>query len=206
MYGLGARMSRFIQFVNSFGKTELVFLLLSVIFLSLAFLVFVNSSNLLNNNNDIVLTKNDDSQTRIYVDVAGAVEKPGVYEFSRGSRVKDALVVANGISVDADREYVARTINGAKVLTDGEKIFIPRQQINATSLENTSAEGGVLSTNVININSATITDLDSLPGVGEITAKKIIANRPYQNIIELKEKKIIGSSKFEKIKDLISIY
>ena len=61
-------------------------------------------------------------------------------------------------------------------------------------------------TDLININNASESELDSLPGIGKVTAQKIISGRPYQTIKELKTRKIVGNSTFEKIKNLISVF
>ncbi|OGK15533.1 hypothetical protein A2690_01215 [Candidatus Roizmanbacteria bacterium RIFCSPHIGHO2_01_FULL_39_12b] len=202
----GERISKIIDFLKTVGKTEAIFLSLSVIFLLLSLAIFVSSSSLLSKKDDIVVAKSSDNE-KIFIDVGGAVERPGVYQMTEGSRVKDALISANGISASADRDFVARTINGARTLIDGEKIFIP--EFIASSQASTVASGrSVLGTtnNIVNINTSSNSQLDNLPGVGEKTIEKIIAGRPYQNILELREKKIVGKAVFEKIKDLISIY
>ncbi len=132
------------------------------------------------------------------VDIEGAVQKPGVYKLSYDARVQDLLIAADGLGKDADREKVAKSLNLAAKLTDGAKIYIPF-----------NGEGSVMgeATNgPININSASVSDLDSLPGIGKITANKIIANRPYGNIEELVAKKIVGQKVFEEIKEKISVY
>ena len=181
----GERISKIIDFLKTVGKTEAIFLSLSVIFLLLSLAIFVSSSSLLSKKDDIVVAKSSDNE-KIFIDVGGAVERPGVYQMTEGSRVKDALISANGISASADRDFVARTINGARTLIDGEKIFIP--EFIASSQASTVASGrSVLGTtnNIVNINTSSNSQLDNLPGVGEKTIEKIIAGRPYQNILEL---------------------
>ena len=89
-------------------------------------------------------------------------------------------------------------------MTDGLKIYIPRdgeevQQVQAQAENNTSG------TDLININSASGTELESLAGVGVVTAQKIIDGRPYGSVEELLDKKIVGNATFEKIKTSISI-
>ncbi|OGG07732.1 hypothetical protein A2872_02090 [Candidatus Gottesmanbacteria bacterium RIFCSPHIGHO2_01_FULL_42_12] len=135
----------------------------------------------------------------ILVDVAGAVEKPGVYQLTNDSRIVDALIPAGGLSAKADRMYIAKTINMAQKLTDGSKVYIPfiNEAVNI-------AETNI--TNMININSATLDELDKLPGIGPITAQKIIDNRSYQNISELVSRKVLGSSVYANIKDRLSVY
>ena len=149
----------------------------------------------------------------ITVDIEGAVVIPGVYSLPNTSRLKDALIAAGGMSADADRDAVARGLNLAVKITDGAKVYIPK--IGETSTTSTVGGGSgteqntqVLgtTTGLININTATSEDLDSLPGIGQVTAQKIIAQRPYNSVEELLSKKVIGNSVFQKIKDKISVY
>ena len=141
---------------------------------------------------------------QVTVDVAGAVEKPGVYKMPSGSRIGDALVSAGGLSAQADREWVARTLNLAEPVKDGGKVYIPeKSQIINSQMAN--GEQGK-STNLININTASVGELDSLPEIGEARAKAIIANRPYGSSAELVSKAKIPASVYAKIKDLVSIY
>ncbi len=141
------------------------------------------------------------SSSLIVVDIEGAVINAGVYKIPSDSRVVDALAVAGGLSQEADRDYVQKSINLAKKVTDGLKIYIPRvgEQILSESTINSNSSGPVM-----NINSASQKDLESLPGVGAVTAQKILDGRPYSEIADLLNKKIVGKSVFEKIKDKIA--
>lgn len=141
-------------------------------------------------------------QKTLKVDVAGAVVKPGVYELLENSRIQDALIAAGGLSVDADRGWVAKNVNLAQKIADGFKIYIPRQ--NESQIPNNKSQ--VSNSSMININSASSSDLDSLPGIGPATAQKIIEGRPYADINELISKKIVKNSVFDKIKEKISVY
>ncbi|MBI4084692.1 MAG: ComEA family DNA-binding protein [Candidatus Levybacteria bacterium] len=167
--------------------------------------------------NDIVFEKNDSQEAvetkataKIMVDVQGAVEKPGVYALAKDARVQDGLIAAGGMRQDANRSYVAKTINLAAKVIDGTKIYIPFEnetQLTPLRPAEQSFEGQVgTGGNAININSATLTELDSLPGIGQITGQKIIDNRPYASIDDLQSKKIVSKSVFEKIKDKIAVY
>ena len=149
----------------------------------------------------IVFEEKEDSKEKIVVDVEGAVISPGVYSLTSESRIVDALAAAGGLSLDADRVWVEKNINLAKKATDGVKIYIPRtgEQV----LSETSSSIGTAGP-VVNINTASSTDLDSLPGVGAVTSQKIIDGRPYGQIEELLSKKIVGQATFDKIKDKIS--
>lgn len=142
----------------------------------------------------------EEKSQEIMVDIEGAILNPGVYKLSQNSRIVDALAAAGGMSEDADREYVEKNINLAKKASDGLKIYIPRIGEEVLSLSSETNKLGP----VLNINTATISDLESLPGIGPVSAQKIIDGRPYQEIGELLDRKIIGASTFEKIKDKIS--
>jgi competence protein ComEA len=140
--------------------------------------------------------------TEIVVDVEGAVITPGVYKLTSDKRMVDALAMAGGLSSDADRDWVEKNINLAGKLTDGLKIYIPRMGEEVLSESSKSANSAV---SVININLASSSDLESLPGIGEVTAQKIVDGRPYSSPSELLEKKIVGSATYEKIKDKIAV-
>jgi competence protein ComEA len=139
----------------------------------------------------------------IFVDVAGAVVKPGVYKLAAGSRIADAINTAGGFSSLADSQFISKGVNLAQKLSDGAKIYVPQkgESGSVVGIAQSSSSSGL-----ININSATSNQLDTLPGIGPVTAQKIIAGRPYSRIEELLEKKIVGASTFEKIKDKISIF
>lgn len=149
----------------------------------------------------------------VMVDIAGAVAKPGVYSLPSDSRVQDLVLAAGGMSANVDRQRVAQTLNLAAPLTDGAKLYVPiigeQMVTSGGSSGNTSGtQQSTLGTteSMININTADGSDLEALPGVGEVTAGKIIDNRPYGSKEELLEKKVVGTSTFEKIKDQISVF
>lgn len=135
-------------------------------------------------------------QKMIKVDIEGAVESPGVYEMTNDSRTQDVLITAGGLTAKANRKYVSENINLSQKIYDGQKIYIPE----ISSLSNLS----ILS-DLVSINTATEQELDSLPRIGLITARKIITGRPYQNISELLEKHLVNQATFAKIKDKISL-
>ena len=139
--------------------------------------------------------------TNLKVDIAGAVLTPGVYELSSEKRLEDAIKLAGGFSTTADAEWVAKNINLASKLVDGQKIYIQAKgetQVSGTAL-------GAKTSDKINVNFASAKELDTLPGIGEVTAAKIIAARPYNSVEELLTKKAVGKATFEKIKDLVSV-
>ncbi|MBI4079131.1 MAG: ComEA family DNA-binding protein [Candidatus Levybacteria bacterium] len=150
------------------------------------------------------------SAVKIIVDVSGSVVSPGVYTLSENARMQDALIAAGGLANDANREWVAKNINLAVKLSDGAKVYVP--SINDQQNVSVAAQGSqesVLGTqydSLININTASATTLDTLPGVGPATSQKIIDNRPYASVDELVSKKAVNKATFEKIKDKVTIY
>jgi competence protein ComEA len=150
----------------------------------------------------------DEAQDKeIFVDVAGAVIKPGMYRFEIGARINDALVKAGGLALEADRDWVSKNLNLALKLSDGVKLYIPYE--GTTLRQGYEDQGSVAGTSItgkINVNSASISELDTLWGVGEATAKKIIEGRPYGSKEELLTKKVVKTNVYEEIKDEVVVY
>jgi len=147
------------------------------------------------------------SETRIiFVDIEGAVVKPGLYKLPQDSRIQDGLIAAGGVSATADREYVAKNLNLATKLTDGAKIYIPSigEALSGMSALNASSQN--LAGSLININTSSQTQLETLSGIGPVTASKIVGGRLYNSVEELLSKKIVGSKVFDQIKEKISVY
>jgi len=156
-------------------------------------------------------------QGKIFVDVSGAINKPDLYEASNGTRLKEIIKKAGGLSDDADKDFFARNFNLARIISDQEKIYIPSvwEVSNGYFIESqrtldysspTNNQSPITSNqSLININSASLEELDTLPGVGKITAQKIIDNRPFGALEELINKKIVNKTVFENIKNLITI-
>jgi competence protein ComEA len=142
----------------------------------------------------------------IVVDIEGAVTKPGVYTLPADARVQDSLIAAGGLSSDADRKGIAKLFNMAAKLTDGGKLYFPfvGESVQTASVGTTGQVAGA-STSIVNLNTASEAELDGLPGIGQVTAQKIITNRPYQTVDELTSKKVVTASVFAKIKDLVSV-
>lgn len=144
---------------------------------------------------------------RIIVEISGEVLNPGVYELAPGSRVNDLLIAGGGLSAKADREWVGKNVNLAQKLVDGVKIYIPRKEtVNVGDSKASPTSSPQTVQGKININIASAAELETLWGVGEATAEKIIAGRPFQKPEELLEKKIVKSNVWERIKDQITVY
>lgn len=132
--------------------------------------------------------------TQIYVDVAGKVIHPGVYQLPQGSRAIDALNMAGGAKNGVDLS----DINLAHIVVDGEQLYV------GGSSNMSSGPRGKL-----NINRASKSQFDSLPGIGPVLASRIIAyrtkNGPFTSVDDLQKVSGIGGSKFDDIKDLLRI-
>lgn len=167
-----------------------------------------------------------DITTKIVVYITGEVKNPGIYELEENSRIKDAIEESGGLKETAD----ITDINLATILQDEDKITIPSKEETKQENQNTEkiqsnnqnkttekSQNPTKTTNSItknqntkvNINTATQTELETLPGIGPSTASKIICyrkeNGKFKSIEEIKKVSGIGDSKFKKIKELIKV-
>ena len=223
------------NFFKSFSpllkKLKLRKYLLEIILLTVALIITITAIFLYINNNEqtvgVGLDRPSDeviSQNKIFVDVSGAVKKPDLYQVDFGARIKEVVDMSGGLSENADVIFFNRNFNLARIVTDQEKIYVPSiseidngifiqnqltlDYVSPVISQNTD-DVNIVPTDtdnqIINLNSATIEELDQLPGIGQVTADKIIINRPYSTIDELLTKKVVNKSVFEKIKDLVSL-
>ena len=152
-----------------------------------------------------------ESVKKIFVDIAGAVNAPGVYELPEGGRLQEAVEKAGGFSDEVDNEYIAKNLNLAQVLSDGEKVYIPKVDDSdiksSMTIPSGQGQGSVGSeiTGKININTASSSQLETLPGIGPAYAKRIIESRPYKSIEDIQKVSGIGPKTFEKLKDKIKV-
>jgi competence protein ComEA len=158
----------------------------------------------------------------IAVHVTGAVPRPGLYEFAEGARVQDAIDAAGGLLASANSD----ALNLAALLSDGQQLNVPyksgeapqqqEEEEDDTSLnlpgasnENTQPDPSSSGGERININTATLEELDSLPGIGPTLAQRIIdyrtENGPFTAIEDIMDVSGIGPVIFENIKDLITV-
>ena len=154
-------------------------------------------------------------ETIIYIDIKGAVNRPGLYQLSEGSRMIDAIEAAGGLTIEADD----RTINLAEKLLDQQKIIVYTESEIAEQLmqedRDNLLERDVYPSNPsdatqkININIATIDELQALPNIGPKKAQAIIeyrqTNGSFQTIDQIKEIKGIGEKTYEELAHLISV-
>ena len=137
------------------------------------------------------------------VDVSGAVEKPGVYRLGQGSRIVDALAAAGGLSGEADRDFLSRTINLSQLVADGMKIYVRPIGDDKGKMEQTGGVGEI--GEIIYINSASKEELESLWRVGEVRAEAIIGGRPYSSVEDLITRKVLPKSVVEKNRGRIGL-
>ena len=135
----------------------------------------------------------------IVVDVVGAVARPGVVHLPAGARVLDALLAAGGMTADAD----LFALNKAAPLRDGARIYVPRpgETVPAGALGSTADAK-------VNLNSATASELDALPGVGPATAAAIVRARttkPFATIDELQTRGLVSPKVFADLRDQVSV-
>ena len=153
-------------------------------------------------------TEVESVNSTVVVEVVGAVEAPGVYQLENGARVDDALIAAKGLSADADRDWMEKFLNRASKVSDGQKIYIPREgeEIKGAVSDEALAKSEIVGSGLININTASQIVLEGLPGIGPVYAQNIIEQRPYSTVEELVSKGALKQGVYEKIKDEVSVY
>jgi len=139
----------------------------------------------------------------ITVYVSGAVNNLGLYQLPAGSRLNDAIHAAGGFSADAN----SSGLNLAKILQDGEQVDVP--VINTSRFPGTGNPSKDITLTLVDINSATVEQLDTLPEIGEKTAQEIIdyreAHGPFSRIQDILDVPGIGQATYDAIKDLITV-
>ena len=183
--------------------------LLGAVLVGVGFLFFILDRPQEDKIEIISSTESQIEQEAIFGDIEGAVQKPGVYELSFGARVEDLLIAAGGLSAEADREWVEKTLNRAQKLTDGVKIYIPKKGEEVKGVTRSVSSGQAVveeQSNLVNINTASQSELEALWGIGPATAQKIITNRPYQSVEELLTKKILKSNVYQRISNQLTVY
>ena len=158
----------------------------------------VNSENI---NSGVV-----DNGGKIVVHICGAVNCPGVYELNEGDRVIDGINAAKGVTDEAE----SSAVNMARVLNDGEKVYIPTEkEALDEDFVSSNVEIPVIGSSKININTASETELTEITGVGATRAKAIISYREekggFRRVEDIKNITGIGDKTYEKIKDKITV-
>lgn len=140
----------------------------------------------------------------LLVDVAGWVRSPGVYEFPEGARVIDAIDAAGGARPGA----MLQALNLAAPLVDGTQVLVPREGEQGV-VPPAAGGGGAVAGGLINVNTATATELETLPGVGEVLAQRIIDHRtengPFTSVDQLVDVSGIGDAILGSIRELVTV-
>src|SRR5512138_284576 len=170
--------------------------------LFLAALVWVVSRN---PSGEAVTLRPVPTEKPIVVHITGAVPRPGVYALPQGARVQDGISAAGGFLAEADKT----NINLAQALEDGQKLDIPFIEGGSPVLATPLPQVIATTTDLININTASAAELDTLPGIGPTTAQKIIdyrtQNGPFLNAEDIINVSGIGPGTYERIKNLITV-
>lgn len=152
------------------------------------------------------------SSAEVYVDVDGAVARPGVYRLKDGARVSQALDAAGGLTAEAD----VTGLNRASKITDGQKIYVPTVGEQQAAAAVGGVDGGAVLASgandvagLVNINTASAAELQTLSGIGPSMAQSIIDERTkngaFASVDDLMRVSGIGEKKLAKIKDCICV-
>ncbi len=144
--------------------------------------------------------------TQIQVSISGAVKQPGSYQLDGGARLSDVLQQAGGVNPNADLSQ----INFTRPLTNGEQIVIPTiapiVKTAATPRANTPVATQIVK---LNLNTATLEELDALPGIGPTLAQRILDYRKqvggFKSVAEIKAVRGIGDTLYEELKEMIFV-
>lgn len=143
--------------------------------------------------------------TPVVVYVSGAVVHPGVYTLPAGARVADALAAAGGATPEADLAH----LNLARRLRDEEQVYVPRQGEPTLPPATGVPSSNSATPGKVNINTADVAELDTLPGIGPGYAQRIVAYReqhgPFRTIEDLQKVPGIGPATFARVRDLITV-
>jgi len=142
---------------------------------------------------------------RVVVDVVGAVRRPGLYRLEQGTRIADAVARAGGATGKADLSMV----NLAAPLADGEQVVVPKRgAAGAAAGAGAAGAGAAATTGPVHLSTATLEQLDSLPGIGPVTAQKILDYRTkhgaFTSVDELDAVPGIGPSRMDQLHDLVA--
>jgi competence protein ComEA len=140
----------------------------------------------------------------VAIHVVGAVQQPGVYSAPSGARVAEVIEQAGGLTEDAD----PASLNLAARAVDGQQIVVrARSAAAANGLPSASADGR--QADRLNLNTASAAELDALPGVGPVIARRIVERRDRQgqftSIDQLRDEKLMPAATFERLKDLVAV-
>lgn len=201
-------------------KNKKIIVIVSIIFVIILFVLFNNRKEddveIIEGTEDTTDTSiqgNEEEVKQIVIHITGCVKEQGIVEVNEGARIIDVIKAAGGITEEAD---IAK-VNLAYIVKDAQKIYIPSiydvqdvEYITVDNGENVIVENKYEGeSKMVNLNTATQTELEKLSGIGPSTALKIInyreENGKFKSIEEIKEVPGIGDAKFNSIKDMIEV-
>ena len=159
-----------------------------------------------------------DAPAELVVEVAGAVQRPGLYRLAPGARIADAINAAGGYGPRVDVPRAMTELNLAARINDGDQIIVPSRDDppagqaagqGAGSSPGSGASPAPAHSGPVDLNTATAAELDALPGIGPVTLAKIIASRTQQrfrSVAELRTRKLVGAAEFAQIQKLVTVH